>query len=339
MTKPPVDDGPSLSSWPDLDVTAIPTPTLLTLITASSPDTAGMNESLGAIAACEHLQRHLSALQTRHLAHTTRHTNTHTDPDPDADQHVQADQADQAHADESAQRVPVRPEVITGIDTAASELAIITSLTRKQALAHTWTAHHLTTDQAPVLHLVETGRLDLLRARIIDDIMRTCLEPGTWQWTAIQALIVEIAPGKTISQIRAALRKAIDCLDPNAATKRHKKAKRERKVIAYPLDDGMGEITATLTADITMMITTVLDSLADSCRDTTASAGVPDQRSHQQRRADAFTAIFTAIFHGTALPFLPEPSPPADDHGKPNPATTTNTPAPAPASGATPEPG
>ncbi len=58
------------------------------------------------------------------------------------------------------------------------------------------------------------------------------------------------------------------------------------------------------------MIDGVLDAMADACRDQAQADGVPDPRSHQQRRADAVAALFEAIATGADIPLVRDPSRP-----------------------------
>lgn len=77
------------------------------------------------------------------------------------------------------------------------------------------------------------------------------------------------------------------------------------------LPDGMAALYGVFfTADVAQMIDGVLDAMADACRDQAQADGVPDPRSHQQRRADAVAALFEAIATGADIPLVRDPSRP-----------------------------
>jgi hypothetical protein len=268
----------------------LPPARLLTLIQDYDPATAGADESLGAIAACEQVIRYLGARQVHFTAAAARASHPET----------------------------LLRGAVTGSEATAAELAAMLALTRNQAQQRVNTAEELLSDSPKLLALVEAGKLDLYRASTIDSLLRETLTPGTWEWDSAQDTMSDAAPGQTSTRLRTTTRRTIETIDP-AAARRHTTARKSRQVVAYPRPDGMGALSATLSAETTQLIDAALDALADDCRDHTRKQGHPDPRTHQQRRADAFAAIFTAISHGTPLPIIPTTNPtPAPETGTGN---------------------
>jgi hypothetical protein len=261
----------------------LPVAELAVLVAEGDPGRAGVQECLGGVAVCERLIRFLGARQTRYLARASR-------------------LAGPSHPITGRDR---GEEVFSGVELTAAEVAPVLRLSREQAQHRVAVAEYLTQDSPAVLSLVETGRTDLYRAVLVDELMREVLQPGTEQWDGVQEVMVEKLPEATTAQVRYHTRRAIEVADATASQRRHQKAKLDRRVTTCPLPDGMAAITASLSADKTLIVDTVLDALADGCRDHTRAGAAPDPRTHQQRRADAFTALFTAVAHNTPLPILP----------------------------------
>jgi hypothetical protein len=270
-----------LSAWPDLDFATLDITDLLRTVETIDPDTLTARGHLAVVAACEFLQRHMSAVQAASTCYFVRH----------------------AGPREGAF------DKIKGAEAAAAELAIMKAVTTAQGGHQAATADDLCTNLPAILDLVRTGKLDLPRAVLISTLMHQNLQVGSWEWDAVAAAIAHFAPGLTIGRLRNAVLRALLGTDPDAAKKRHQSAKDRRAVYVGPLPDGMGEVSATLTADQVQIIDAVLDALADACRDHNFTVGTPDERSHQQRRADALAAVFAAINTGTPVPLIPASNP------------------------------
>lgn len=92
------------------------------------------------------------------------------------------------------------------------------------------------------------------------------------------------APRQTVGELRAALSRAVLAADPDAAERRHRAARTDRRVQLHPHPDGMGALWAMLPADDATAIYARLDMLA---RDLPAE----DSRGMDARRADIFTDL------------------------------------------------
>jgi hypothetical protein len=296
-----------LTNWAGLTLTGIPAEQILSAVQACDPTTAGsIPELLSASWACEHLIRTLTARQAHYLAESV-------------DRYDALDQPDRAAG--------ARP--LEGTDRAGAEINPRFALTKGQAAWRIRQAHQLRTDLPALLSLVDQGRVEYRSAGLVDRLMRAALEPDSPAWNQVARHITQIAPGLTSCQLEYAVRHAIEVIDPIAAQNRHKRAYKDRNVVAYPLGDGMGAITATLSADDIQLTDEVLDRLADHCRDHNKANGTPDPRSRQQLRADAHAALFRSIADGTPLPMIFDPSPTPTPSPIPTPSPA-NSPATSP---------
>ncbi|HEY9475758.1 MAG TPA: DUF222 domain-containing protein [Mycobacteriales bacterium] len=159
---------------------------------------------------------------------------------------VAAVQAVQAKAMAAFTRLrPVTPGHLFG-EFVADEIGLVLSVTRRAAENRVAQAVEMTTRTPSVLHALESGVLDLYRAKIITDATYR-LDDVTAARVAAQ--VVERAEGRNASQVRALVRRAVLRVDPEGAQRRQEQARASRAVILTPLDDGMAELTALLPAE------------------------------------------------------------------------------------------
>jgi hypothetical protein len=275
-----------LADWPDIDLGSVSPVRLLGLVSAVDSATADDQESLGAVAACEQVLRYVTALQLRFVHRAVTAGGPQEDPDS-------------------------RFDVVSGIELVAAELAPLFGLSKRSAQNKVSQAQALVADLPKLVERIEAGSLDLYRARAVDDVMREVLHPESDAeiWATVQEAIAERAPGCSNRWLRELTRRAIHNADPQAASRRAQEAGDERRVALTPRPDAMCDITAILPADQAQLVDTVLDALADGCRDHTRTAGTPDPRTHAQRRADAFVALFRSISTANPLPLFPKATP------------------------------
>ncbi|MBC7290383.1 MAG: DUF222 domain-containing protein, partial [Actinotalea sp.] len=96
----------------------------------------------------------------------------------------------------------------------------------------------------------------------------------------------------TTPQLSAAARRAVLALDPDAAEKRHRRAREDRCVVLEPSADCMAVIRAYLPADDAARTMRALDAVA-------AAAAPDDPRGLDARRADALADVLGAVLdHG-----------------------------------------
>ncbi|HEY2765417.1 MAG TPA: DUF222 domain-containing protein [Pseudonocardiaceae bacterium] len=164
---------------------------------------------------------------------------------------------------------------------ATAEVAPVLHLSRRAADARLDLATRLTTRLPDTLGALQSGALDLPRARAISEATEALDESAT---TAVQARVLPKAPKQTIGELRAALSRAVLAADPDAAERRHRAARNDRRVQLHPHPDGMAALWALLPADHATAAYARLDMLA---RDLPAN----DPRSMDARRADALTDL------------------------------------------------
>ncbi|SHM63481.1 protein of unknown function [Cryptosporangium aurantiacum] len=113
----------------------------------------------------------------------------------------------------------------------------------------------------------------------------------------VEALLLDAAERKTPAQLGRQARKEVAKADPDGADRRHRRARKGRRVDVVPLPDAMAELRAILPADDAARVRAAIDQVAGR----TAARG--DDRTIDQRRADALVALaelgaLTAIGHG-----------------------------------------
>ena len=101
---------------------------------------------------------------------------------------------------------------------------------------------------------------------------------------AVQSRVLPKATTQTVGELRAALSRAVLAADPDAANRRHRAARNDRRVQLHPHPDGMGAMWALLPADDATAAYARLDALA---RDMDAD----DPRGMDARRADILTDL------------------------------------------------
>ena len=112
---------------------------------------------------------------------------------------------------------------------------------------------------------------------------------------AVEARVLPRAGSQTVGQFAASVERAVLRCDPRTAERRHAEAVQQRRVSITPARDGMAAMWALLPAEGATLIGCVLDSLA-------SVKGAEDERSCDQRRADALVDVFARVLGDPALP-------------------------------------
>lgn len=139
-----------------------------------------------------------------------------------------------------------------------------------------------------------TGEIDLRRAEAVLHALPVTGDPH--RWDRVLAAVLEDAPLWSAPALRRQTERLVLAADPEQARVRCERAQRERCVELHPDVAGMAWLSAYLPAPEAVAAFTVVDALAGSSRT------VDDERTVDQRRADAFGAIFTAIASAGELP-------------------------------------
>jgi hypothetical protein len=139
------------------------------------------------------------------------------------------------------------------------------------------------------------GVLDVPKARLLVDELAPLPEEDAH---AIEQRVVAAAAGRTRAQLAGRLRRAVLAVDPAAARRRQERARAERRVQVFPLDDGMAGLTYLDTAARVQALDLWLTGRATAA---TGPAGT-DDRTLDQRRADVLGDVGV---HGLASEDLP----------------------------------
>ena len=167
----------------------------------------------------------------------------------------------------------------------ADEVGLVLSTTRRAAENRVAQAVEMTTRTPAVLRALESGVLDLYRAKIITDATYRLHDEAA---ARVAGHVVERAQGRNTSQVRALVRRAVLQADPDGAGRRHEQARADRRLVLTPAEDGMAELVAFLPAEQAVAVYQKVDDLARGDR----VSG--DPRSADERRADMFVNLLLA---------------------------------------------
>jgi hypothetical protein len=137
----------------------------------------------------------------------------------------------------------------------------------------------------------QRGDLDWPRVALMAD--RTAVLPPD-QAHAVETSVLPRVIGKTTGQTRRVVDRAVIEADPDAANKRHERARLDRDVRVRAADDGMATLTAMLCAEEAALAHASLTRLAEN-------APSDDPRTLGQRRADALMGLLGGESDGLSL--------------------------------------
>ncbi len=112
---------------------------------------------------------------------------------------------------------------------------------------------------------------------------------------AVEARVLPRAGEQTLAEFKASLTRAVHALDPRRIDEQHRQAMAERRVCVTPRDDGMAELWALLPAQGAAAVMAAVNALAQV-------SSADDERSVDQRRADALVDLGVAALHDPHLP-------------------------------------
>jgi len=170
------------------------------------------------------------------------------------------------------------------------EIALAARTSRVAASHRLDLAQDLSGALPKVFAALSDGRIDLGRARIIAEATRS-LEPELR--VRVSDSVLANAGRQTPSTLRAALARAISIVDPDGVEERHTADLTRRRVTLTPADNGMTHLWAFLPASGAAAIMATLNRLAQGSQ-TPADAKSGDQRTADQRRADALVDLATS---------------------------------------------
>ena len=141
------------------------------------------------------------------------------------------------------------------------------------------------------------GLIDVRKATAVVEDLLHVPEPSA---RAAAAEVLVDAPTMTAPQLRARLRRLEIDRDPDGATTRHERARKERHVELTPTTDSMAWLAAYLPADDAVSIYTALTAIA-------GTAAPDDPRPMGARRADALVDLATHWLDAGLCPDGPLP--------------------------------
>jgi hypothetical protein len=167
-------------------------------------------------------------------------------------------------------------------DSAVAEVGLMLAVSARTAACRVGEAWSLCTRLPATLAAMESGRITLAKARIVD---AETLNLSPEHTAAVEAQVLAKAAKQTPGQLRAATRRAVLSTDPAAARKRAEQAQQERGVRIWPEPDGMATLCAYLPAGDAVGVFSVLDEYARH------SGSADDERSMDARRSDALVDL------------------------------------------------
>ncbi len=168
------------------------------------------------------------------------------------------------------------------------------ALTMSQASASWWSDLAVTLNWrlAATGAALRAGQIDLGRARLIAEATDALDEEIARE---VEARVLPSAGDKTMSQLRAALRRAVIAADPKGAERRREEAERRAKVSLYPDQDGTASLAGYSLPSIRAAAAMArITALAKALKAAGAGGGIDLLRAH----------VFLGLLLGT-LPYIP----------------------------------
>jgi hypothetical protein len=145
------------------------------------------------------------------------------------------------------------------------------------------------------LDLQERGEITVHHSRHLAETVMTLDDPTT---TAVETSVLAKAPEQVLANFKRSVRKAVLTVAPKPAEERHVEAVTQRRVVRTPVADGMSEIWMLLPDTGATTFMTAVDALS---RRVTCD----DERTADQRRADAAVQLALNTLHGSNADELP----------------------------------
>src|SRR3954469_9772745 len=190
----------------------------------------------------------------------------------------------------TAVRRQLGSERVDPIRLASAELAAALAIGSRSIGAEVTCALALTGPLTRTLAAMETGDVSYGKARVL---VEQTLDLFDEQARAVEALVLDAAPGRTWAQHAAAVRRAVVRVDPTAPERRRKNAERASRLVRRYGDDGLAELIVTLPVAQVDAAYTAADGWARARK----AAG--DDRTLDVLRADAIARWATSyLTHG-----------------------------------------
>jgi len=183
-----------------------------------------------------------------------------------------------------------------GTRAVGDELALLLSVSQRQAEKQAFTAVGLCMEATYALDALAAGEIDLAKAEAILDYTQTllndtrALDPESDPQElaeAFQKKVLKKAGSQTLSNMRACANRALIKVDPAAAQRRFDRKRERRYLSLVPDSDSMCYLSVYLPADQGVRILTALKVLAE------AAWSEGDARTLDQRSVDALVDVIT----------------------------------------------
>lgn len=191
-------------------------------------------------------------------------------------------------ADDSAAERCGRPSLAS--EFAPDEIGLALRLSRMTATVRLEQAVRLDRELSPTRAAWERGVIDAAKARAIAD---ATARVAPTEASSVQDRVLARAEEQTVSQLRAALARAVIAADPAGAAERHEVARGERRVVLNAESDGMASLWALLPADAAVAGHQHLSRLA-------RNLPADDPRGMDARRADLLVESLTGQLAATS---------------------------------------
>jgi Domain of unknown function (DUF222) len=205
----------------------------------------------------------------------------------------------------SVPRVPGAPQDHAVIDAAVDdELQAVLGISASPAARLVDLAKRLTSVLPQVLAALESGRLDLSRARVLADATEVLSDAAAREVADQMLAAAKDAPWQGLSPRgwRARAERTVVRVDADAARRRRREAYARRAVRSWPTSEGMAELSITASAADVAMAEQVLTDLANA-RPATGLDG--EYVSMDQRRVDSLIDVFRRVRDGREMPGVP----------------------------------
>lgn len=166
---------------------------------------------------------------------------------------------------------------------ASDEVGLALRLSRTTAANRLVMAQAVVTDLPGTFAAWEAGQLDVMKVRAITE---TSYLLTSEQVKAFEARVLPRAGQQTLSQLRAALARAVLVIDPDGAAARYRERRKDRRVVVSPDGEGMASLWALLSAPDA---TAAYQRLCQLAR----GLGADDPRGMDARRADLLVELLT----------------------------------------------
>jgi hypothetical protein len=174
----------------------------------------------------------------------------------------------------------LRDDPARGGDYAADEVAAELTLTPMVAARRVEVAADMADRLPETVRALDDGVLDLQKATLIAERTRVLDKDKV---PAVEATVLEFAPGRTVRQIRDKLNRVILKVDPDGANARRQRAARGAFVRFQPGPDGMAELLVFDRAENLRPIFDLLNTTARSAKAAGNPAGVEELRAKALR--------------------------------------------------------